>query len=90
MPMTGRGIWRAVVSGIALVGLWAGGGTAHAAQVAPQGQLTWAVHFTVAPTYFDPAEHQGIITPMLFYYALHDALVKPMPGDIMAPSLAES
>jgi peptide/nickel transport system substrate-binding protein len=63
---------------------------AHAAQGAPQGQITWAIHFTIAPTYFEPAEHQGIITPMLFYYALHDALVKPMPGNIMAPSLAES
>jgi peptide/nickel transport system substrate-binding protein len=27
---------------------------------------------------------------MLFYYALHDALVKPMPGDVMTPTLAES
>ena len=57
---------------------------------APQGQVTWAIHSTVAPTYFEPAEHQGIITPMMLYYALHDALVKPMPGNIMAPSLAES
>jgi peptide/nickel transport system substrate-binding protein len=88
--MTGRGIRWAVVSWIALVGLWAGGGKAHSAQAAPQGQVTWAIHFTIAPTYFDPAEHQGIITPMLFYYALHDALVKPMPGNVMAPSLAES
>jgi peptide/nickel transport system substrate-binding protein len=88
--MTGRGIRWAVVSWIALVGLWAGVGKAYSAQAAPQGQVTWAIHFTIAPTYFDPAEHQGIITPMMFYYALHDALVKPMPGNIMAPSLAES
>jgi uncharacterized protein affecting Mg2+/Co2+ transport len=27
---------------------------------------------------------------MILYYALHDALVKPMPGKSMAPSLAES
>jgi peptide/nickel transport system substrate-binding protein len=88
--MTGRGICWVVVSGMALVGLWAGVERGHAGQAAPQGQLTWAIHFTVAPTYFEPAEHQGIITPMLFYYALHDALVKPMPGNIMSPSLAES
>jgi peptide/nickel transport system substrate-binding protein len=88
--MTGRGIRWVVVSWIALVGLWAGVGKAHSAQAAPQGQITWAIHFTIAPTYFEPAEHQGIITPMLFYYALHDALVKPMPGNVMAPSLAES
>jgi peptide/nickel transport system substrate-binding protein len=88
--MTEKGIPWAVVGVIALVGLWARVGTVHAAQAAPQGQVTWALHFTAAPTYFEPAEHQGIITPMMFYYALHDALVKPMPGNIMAPSLAES
>jgi hypothetical protein len=59
--MTGRGIRWAVVGGIALVGLWAVGGKGYATQEAPQGQLTWAIHFTIAPTYFEPAEHQGII-----------------------------
>jgi hypothetical protein len=49
-----------------------------------------AIHFTIPPTYFEPAEHQGIITPMLFYHTLHDALVKPMPGNIMAPSQASA
>jgi peptide/nickel transport system substrate-binding protein len=57
---------------------------------APDGQLTWAVHVTVAPTWFDPAETSGIVTPFMLLYALHDALVKPMPGQPMAPSLAES
>ena len=60
---------------------WAGG---------PAGQLTWAIHVSLAPTWFDPAETQGIITPFMVLYALHDALVKPMPGDLRAPSLAES
>src|SRR5215510_4334079 len=88
--MTRRRMRGAVISWMVLVGLYAGLGKGYAAQEAPQGQLTWAIHFTIAPTYFEPAEHQGIITPMMFYYALHDALVKPMPGNIMAPSLAES
>ena len=57
---------------------------------APEGQLTWAVHVTLAPTWFDPAETPGIGTPFMMLYALHDALVKPMPGNAMAPSLAES
>ena len=60
------------------------------APAAPDGQLTWAVHVTLAPTWFDPAETTGVITPFMFLYALHDALVKPMPGNAMAPSLAES
>ena len=48
------------------------------------------MHITLAPTWFDPAETSGIITPFMVLYALHDALVKPMPGKPMAPSLAES
>src|SRR5712692_6998562 len=55
-----------------------------------QAPMTWGVHVTLAPTWFDPAEHTGIITPMKVLYAVHDALVKPMPGNAMAPSLAES
>jgi ABC-type transport system substrate-binding protein len=56
---------------------------------APAGQMTWAVHTTLVPTWFDPAETiQG--TPFMVLLATHDALVKPMPGRSMAPSLAES
>jgi len=57
---------------------------------APAGQMTWALHFSLAPTLYEPAETPGLITPFLFLYALHDALVKPMPDKTMAPSLAES
>jgi peptide/nickel transport system substrate-binding protein len=63
---------------------------AAAAPEAPVGQLTFAVHVSLAPTWFDPAETPGVITPFLTLYALHDALVKPMPGNAWAPSLAES
>lgn len=54
------------------------------------GQLTWGVHVSLAPTWFDPAEASGIITPFMLFYALHDGMVKPMPGKTLAPSLAES
>ena len=57
---------------------------------APQGQLTWGIHVSLAPTWFDPAETPGLITPFMILYGLHDALVKPMPGQPMAPCLAES
>ena len=50
------------------------------AAAAPEGQMTYAVHVSLAPTWFDPAETSGIITPFMVLYALHDALVKPMPG----------
>ena len=57
---------------------------------APEGQMTWAVHISLAPTWFDPAETSGIITPFMVLFALHDAMVKPLPGAPMAPGLAES
>src|ERR1044071_1922642 len=60
------------------------------AWAAPEGQITWGVHVSLAPTWFDPAETPGIITPYMVLYALHDAMVKPMPGQPQAPSLAES
>src|SRR5262245_65521836 len=60
------------------------------AAAAPDGQLTWGVHVSLAPTWFDPAETSGIITPFMVLYGLHDAMVKPMPGNLMTPSLAES
>jgi peptide/nickel transport system substrate-binding protein len=60
------------------------------ASASAQSQMVWAVHVSLAPQWFDPAEHTGIITLMKVLYAVHDALVKPMPGNPMAPSLAES
>jgi peptide/nickel transport system substrate-binding protein len=54
----------------------------------PTGQMTWAMHITLAPTWFDPAETAGIITPYMCLYALHDALVKPMPDGQLSPCLA--
>jgi peptide/nickel transport system substrate-binding protein len=62
--------------------------TALAQKGEPSGQMTWAIHVTIAPTWFDPAETTGIITPYMFIYAMHDALVKPMPDNPMSPSLA--
>jgi peptide/nickel transport system substrate-binding protein len=59
-------------------------------QAAPEGQATWAASVSIAPTWFDPAETPGIITPFVYIFALHDALVRPMPGNPTAPSLAES
>jgi peptide/nickel transport system substrate-binding protein len=57
---------------------------------AAQSQMSWAVHVSLAPLWFDPGEHTGIVTLMMVLYALHDAMLKPMPGNAMAPSLAES
>src|SRR5262244_1451534 len=56
---------------------------------APEGQITWASQVTVVPGWFDPGE-ASVGSASIVLYALHDALVKPMPGALMAPSLAES
>jgi peptide/nickel transport system substrate-binding protein len=32
---------------------------------APEGQMTWGVHISLAPTWFDPAETPGIATPFM-------------------------
>src|SRR5919198_230591 len=68
----------------------AGLGPSPVRAAGPDGQLTWALHVSIAPTWFDPAETPGVISPFMFLYTLHDGLVKPMPGAAMAPSLAES
>jgi peptide/nickel transport system substrate-binding protein len=63
---------------------------AVSAAAAPEGQMIWGVHISLAPAWFDPAETPGVITPFMVMYALHDAMLKPMPDNALAPSLAES
>jgi len=65
-------------------------GAPATALAAPEGQIVWGVHVSLAPIWFDPADTIGMITPFMVLYALHDAMVKPMPGQPAAPSLAES
>jgi len=70
-----------------IIAVWSG---AAAAEGQPEGQLTVAFDASIAPTFLDPAETPGIGTPFVFLYAMHDALAKPLPGNDMAPCLAES
>src|SRR5437588_4043116 len=62
----------------------------RAGAAGPEAQMIWGVHISLAPTWFDPAETPGVITPFMVMYALHDAMLKPMPDQALAPSLAES
>jgi peptide/nickel transport system substrate-binding protein len=77
------------VLALALTLAWTGPAATRAA-AAPEGQMTWGVHVSLAPTWFDPAETPGIITPFMLMYALHDGIAKAMPGNSLAPSVAES
>src|SRR5262245_62378766 len=75
LPILCATIWLSGVIGVA---------------AAPEGTLTFAMHFSPVTRWLDPAEGESTITPYLLLYALHDALLKPMPGVGSGPSLAES
>src|ERR1051325_7897018 len=77
------------LAAIVLASLWLSPAPAAAASV-PEGTLTIGMHFTPVTRWLDPAEGESTITPYLLLYAIHDALVKPMPGTLSGPSLAES
>jgi peptide/nickel transport system substrate-binding protein len=79
-----------VLAGLLAVALIGGRPAPARAQSAPEGEMRFALYVTLAPLWFDPAEVVGVLTPFWVLYALHDALVKPMPGKLLAPSLAES
>src|SRR5205809_6443910 len=57
---------------------------------AAEGELRWGLHVTLAPKWLDPAETEAFNTPFMVMYAVHDALVKPMPAGMTTPSLAET
>ena len=78
-----------LIAFVALITLTTLAPDAHA-QSQPDGQLTIAFDVSLAPSFLEPAETAGIGTPYVFLYALHDALAKPLPGNDMAPCLAES
>jgi peptide/nickel transport system substrate-binding protein len=79
---------RREMLGLAALGVVALG--TKPAEAAPDSKITYAAHVSLAPTWFDPAETPGIVTPFMLLYALHDGLVKPMPGKAAEPCLAES
>ncbi len=56
----------------------------------PPDTMVLGLHVTLVSRWLDPGETEALITPFMVLYALHDALVKPMPAGISTPSLAES
>jgi ABC-type transport system substrate-binding protein len=79
---------RSLLAALALVVLL--GAVVPPAAAAPDGTLTIGLHVTLVSRWLDPGETEALITPFMVLYALHDALVKPMPGGLNTPSLAES
>jgi peptide/nickel transport system substrate-binding protein len=79
-----------IVLFLALVVLTLGAAREVTGQRAPAGEAVMAWPITIAPTWFDPSTAPPQITPFGVLYALHDALVRPLPGQKMGNSLAES
>ncbi|HEX2171214.1 MAG TPA: ABC transporter substrate-binding protein [Dehalococcoidia bacterium] len=63
---------------------------AAAPRAEPSGRFIYVWNVAISPAWFDPQENQQLLTPYGFQYAIHDALVKHMPNQPLAPSLAES
>ena len=82
-------VFRSLIALVALVVAWAGP-SALSFAAGPEGTLTIARTESTAARWFDPAEMDGGLTGFFYFYALHDALVKPLPGNALAPCLAES
>ena len=68
-----------------VVAVFGPGGLSTARGRAPSGQMTLVYNISIVSRWFDPAESEGLVTPFIFYYAIHDALVKPMPGSTIPP-----
>src|SRR5262245_24210721 len=92
-----RGIsrWSVLARAVSMCARLVAGGLGEAAaqprstlQAKPEGEMRWALYVTLSPVWFDPGEFQGL-TAFWVLYAIHDALVKPMPGNLLTPSLAE-
>src|SRR5438876_9414859 len=89
MTVTG-GLVSRVVPLLALVMITLGAAREVSGQTLPAGEAVMAWHVTIAPSWFDPSTAPAQITPFGILYALHDALVRPLPGQKMGPTLAES
>src|SRR5712664_398754 len=81
---------RRIVRLLAAVALTLGGVQGATGQPTPTGEAVMAWPVTISPTWFDPSTAPPQITPFGMLYAIHDALVRPLPGQKMAASLAES
>jgi peptide/nickel transport system substrate-binding protein len=82
--------WRVALGLLLMVLLISGATGSCEAASAPSGRIVIAWHVTISPSWFDPSSAPPQITPFGMLYAIHDALVRPYPGQKMGPSLAES
>ena len=53
----------------------------------PTGEIVIAWHVTIPPTWLDPAEAPPQVVPFELYYALHDAMIRPLPCPMPAAAI---
>ena len=82
--------FRGIASALVVVALTLGIVSGAAGQAGPSGEVVMAWHVTISPSWFDPSTAPPQITPFGMMYALHDAMVRPLPGQKVGNSLAES
>src|SRR5438876_897507 len=75
---------------VLLAALAVAAAAAPAVAAEPAGEVTVSFHVTLAPAWLDPSTAPPQITPFGVMYAIHDALVRPLPNQKMGASLAES
>src|SRR4029450_5128987 len=59
--------------------------SAAAQKNTPSGQMTWAIHVTLAPSWLDPSETLALATPYILLYAVHAALRTPSAPTSLSP-----
>jgi len=55
-----------------------------------KGTLRAAIHWAPSRDWVDPAISGFLVSGHFILYMFHDSLIKPMPGEMMSPCLAES
>jgi ABC-type transport system substrate-binding protein len=88
--LKGLSLRLAFVVSLTVTVLVLGATAAVAAGPVPSGRVAIAWHVTISPSWFDPSTAPPQITPFGMLYAIHDALVRPYPGQKTGPSLADS
>ncbi len=80
--------WARIISVLAVAGILLM--SAGDVCATPQGVLKQAIHWSFSADWLDPSMGSFPIPAYHPLYLFHDALLKPMPGGLFTPSLAES
>ena len=79
--LTRRRLLQGTLGGAAGLVAWHQGWSrlqsAAAQKNTPNGQMTWAIHVTLAPSWLDPSETLALATPYMLLYGPNPTLLSP-------------